>query len=134
MFNEISSAALRMRRYWVLMVTAAVALSSLEVHAAAERWQTIADGFVQVRFAQVSDDICTWRIRNTGRTTLIRFDFSYTYTPVANPSVHLTKKDVLPFPLRPGGVVGGLAVYSANTHACPATLTEETLERGDPED
>lgn len=130
--NAVPSRLVRMRRRWpLMMIASAIALSPLSARTAAERWQTIGDGFVQVRFTQISDDVCTWRIRNTGRKVLTRFDFSYTYFPATNPAMLLTNRDVLPFPLRPGSSVGGLALYSANTHKCPATLTVQALERDD---
>jgi hypothetical protein len=87
---------------------------------------------VKVRFNQVNDNTCTWRIRNSGSTTLTRFDFSYKYAPADNPSSERTEIDVLPYPLRRGEEVGGLAVYSANTYRCPTTLDVLKLERDIP--
>jgi len=95
-------------------------------------WQTIGDGFVKVRFNQVNNDTCTWRIRNNGATTLTRFDFSYTYLPADNPTSQKTDKDVLPYPLKRGEEAGGSTVYSAYTHRCPATLDVLKLERDTP--
>jgi len=96
------------------------------------RWQTIGDGFVKVRFNQVNNATCTWRIRNNGKTTLTRFDFSYTYLPADNLTSQKTDKDVLPYPLKRGEEVGGPAVFSAYTHRCPATLDVLKLERDTP--
>jgi hypothetical protein len=112
-----------------LAVALCAAVSIVTVYADWGPWQTIGDGFVKVRFNQVSSDTCTWRIRNSGSTTLTRLDFSYKYSPAENPSSQRTEKDVLPYPLKRGEVVGGLTVYSAFTRKCPATLDVLKLER-----
>jgi hypothetical protein len=92
-------------------------------------WQSIGDGQVEVSFSQVKGDMCTWQIKNTGSNTLKTFEFSYTYTPAENPSSQKTDKDILPYPLKPGAVIGGWTVYSAATRHCPATLVTLKLER-----
>jgi hypothetical protein len=92
-------------------------------------WQTIGDGKVAVSFSQVDQNTCTWQIKNTGSHTLSVFDFSYTYTPNENPHTQKTDKDTLPYPLKPGAVVGGWTVYSASTPRCPDTLVTLKLER-----
>jgi hypothetical protein len=115
-----------------VLTAALCTLASVSTFADWGPWQTIGDGFVKVRFNQVNNDTCTWRIRNSGSTTLTRFDFSYKYSPVDNPVSQKTDKDVLPYPLRGGEEVGGLSIYSAYTHRCPATLDVLKLERDTP--
>lgn len=119
-------------RLCAVAVAAFAAFSVIPARADWGPWKTIGDGFVKVEFSQVDNDTCTWRIKNSGSTTLTRFDFSYTFSPADKPNSQETDKDVLPFPLKAGAMLGGGAVYSANTRRCPATLDVLKLEREQP--
>jgi hypothetical protein len=117
-------------KLYTLIVAFCVSLSTVTAYAEWGPWQTIGDGQVEVSFSQVKSDMCTWQIKNTGSNTLKTFEFSYTYVPVNSSYSQKTDKDILPYPLKPGAVIGGWTAYSAGTHHCPVTLVATKIERG----
>lgn len=121
---------MRIRRLLVIASAFTLAFVAISAYAEWGPWQTIGDGMVAVSFSQVNNDTCTWKIKNTGSTTLKTLEFSYTYVPADSPYSQKTDKDILPYPLKPGAVVGGWTAYSASTHRCPSTLGTLKLERG----
>jgi hypothetical protein len=116
-------------RLYALAIAICAYLSVLPAYADWGPWQAIGDGQVQVSFSQVNNDTCTWKIRNAASNTLKTFEFSYTYVPVNSPYTQKTDTDLLPYPLKPGAIVGGWTAYAASTHRCPVTLVPIKLER-----
>lgn len=81
-------------------------------------WQDLETG-IAVQFHQVNAQNCTWDFKNTTASkTLQSMTFSYTHTAptpggVYNPYDTKTDKDILPYPLKAGQVVGGWAAFIA---------------------
>lgn len=95
-------------------------------------WQAVPNATgVSVSFSQMTDSLCTWKIRNTGSSTLRHLEFSYTYTPaVAMRAANgpATGYDLLLSPLKPGQLAGGATQFGAETGKCPATLNVQHIE------
>ena len=110
---------------FALLVFTAVPVQRMK---AEDPWVWLEPG-ISVRKTQVTKETCTWGFRNddTSRTlAAMRFDFPYTPLKQAggyNPYDKTTNKDILPYPLKPGAVVGGWAAYTAPANCYYLTFT-----------
>jgi hypothetical protein len=109
---------LPLRRLTLAIPLLLLAGSGPRAHADDGPWQYLEAG-ISVHFHQVNPQNCTWDFKNTSVSqTLQSMNFTVTYpapTPggAYNPYDTKTNKDLIPYPLKPGQVVGGWAAFLA---------------------
>jgi hypothetical protein len=106
------------RRFALLAIVLFAAASVGSARADDGPWQYLEAG-ISVHFHQVNPQNCTWDFKNTSTSqTLQSMTFTYTHPAPTkggayNPYDTKTDTDILPYPLKPGQVIGGWAAYLA---------------------
>jgi hypothetical protein len=91
-------------------------------------WTYIATTGVAFGVSRVNNTTLTWRFFNGGPQKITSMNFTYTYVD-ADTGQTTTSKDILVFPLKPGGIFGGWTAYTANTRGnMSITITDMTCE------
>jgi TPR repeat protein len=77
-------------------------------------WQFIGNTGIAVSVSRVNSKTLTWEFFNGRPDTITSMNFNYTFVD-ADSGQNTTQSDLLPFPLKPGGGIGGWTAYTANT-------------------
>lgn len=77
-------------------------------------WQFIGSTGIAVSVSRVNSKTLTWAFFNGRPDTITSLNFNYSFVD-ADSGQNTTQTDLLPFPLKPGGEIGGWTAYTANT-------------------
>lgn len=77
-------------------------------------WQFIGTTGVAVSVSRVNSKTLTWEFFNGRPDTITSLNFNYSFVD-ADSGQNTTQTDLLPFPLKTGGGIGGWTAYTANT-------------------
>jgi hypothetical protein len=113
------------KRLWIT-VLALVGLFAALPGAHADNWTYFMalGNNVSVSFVRVDNTTYAWKFRNDGYNTITDMKYTYSYID-ADSGLSKTDADILPVPIKPGGVFGGWAAFSANTRFQPSLRITE---------